>query len=270
MSGDALTWLGTAGFVLRLAGRVVVLDPYVTRPGPLRLLLGRLDADRSLVDRWIPPCHEVLVGHAHVDHVLDAPALCLRDGARLLGSESACRLARAAGVPAHQLVACNGGAEVESGPLRIEAIPSRHGLALLGRVPLPGPVPDGVRWPPRLRQMRCGEVLNWEVRGPGLSLLHVDSADFVPERLRGRQVDVLCLCAVGRHRRPGYTREILSLVRPTVVIPCHWDAFWWPLDTPPRELPRADLDGFVREIEACGVAVRVVPPGGTVPLDALR
>ena len=31
---------------------------------------------------------DVLVGHAHMDHVLDAPSLCMRTGARLIGSPS--------------------------------------------------------------------------------------------------------------------------------------------------------------------------------------
>ena len=39
-----------------------------------------------------------LVGHAHHDHILDAPCVCHQTGARLIGSEDVIRVGRAAGL----------------------------------------------------------------------------------------------------------------------------------------------------------------------------
>ena len=46
-----------------------------------------------------PRANDVLVGHAHHDHVLDAPEVCRHTGARFIGGPDACQVARAAGLP---------------------------------------------------------------------------------------------------------------------------------------------------------------------------
>lgn len=249
----SLRYLGTAGFVLELGGRTLVLDPFVTRPGILRSLFGRLESDAELVGRLIPRADEVLVGHAHHDHILDAPTLCLQTGARLITSPSGVRVARAAGVPEAQLVQTLGREDIPCGAVTVRGLPSRHGR-VYGRVPLKGEVHAHFRWPARLRHFRHGQVLNWFVEGAGIRVLHVDSADFIDEELQGLEVDVACLCAIGWKARPGYVERLVELVRPKVVIPCHWDRFWRPLDRPAKHLPWCDLAGFRARVEALGVA----------------
>ena len=64
------------------AQHTVVLDPYVSRPGLLATGLRPLRPDAELIRRVIPRADDVLVGHAHHDHVLDAPELCRQTGAR--------------------------------------------------------------------------------------------------------------------------------------------------------------------------------------------
>ena len=80
-----LSYLGTAGFVLKTAERTVVLDPYLSRIG-LTELLRPLHTNTDLLKKYIPHADEVLIGHAHYDHILDAPDLCKQTGARLIGS----------------------------------------------------------------------------------------------------------------------------------------------------------------------------------------
>ena len=107
--------------------------------------------------------------------------------------------------------------------------------------------------------MRHGLVLNWHVQLAGRSVVHIDSADFIEEELRGRTADVLCLCAIGRRYRPRYVEDAVRLVQPKIVVACHWDWLFTPFDAAPRELPGVDLPGFVREIEATGA--RALVPG---------
>jgi L-ascorbate metabolism protein UlaG (beta-lactamase superfamily) len=175
----SLTYLGTAGFVVRGRGRTLVLDPYVSRPGLWATLTQPLVSDARLVERLLPEADDVLVGHAHHDHVLDAPALCLRTGARLIGSRATCMVGRAAGVPAKQLRETAGREAIESGAFTLTGLPSRHGKAVFGRVPLPGDLVAPPRWPPRVHDLRHGLVLNWHLEVEGFSIVHVDSADFI-------------------------------------------------------------------------------------------
>ncbi|HET8730579.1 MAG TPA: MBL fold metallo-hydrolase [Moraxellaceae bacterium] len=253
-----LTYLGTAGFILRSPERTVVLDPYVSRPGLADTLRGPLVPDTELIRRTIPHADDVLVGHAHYDHILDAPDLCRQTGARLIGSESAIMVGRAAGLPETQLRATAGREDIVSGPWTIRGFPSRHGL-VFGRIPFPGDIKSPPPWPPRMRQLKHGLVLNWIVDTGGLRIAHIDSADFIEEELAGQEVDVLCLCAIGRQSRPNYVHDAVRLLKPRWIVPCHWDTMLTPLHAEPDLIPGVDLPGFITEIMAAGCEPLLTP-----------
>jgi L-ascorbate metabolism protein UlaG (beta-lactamase superfamily) len=265
-----LTYLGTAGFVLEHESRTLVLDPYLSRASLVGTLMRPLRVDEALGARLVPRADDVLIGHAHHDHILDAPAICRRTGARLIGSRSTCMVGRAAGVPERQLIETAGREDIACGSLRVRGIPSLHGKAVGGRVPLPGDIHAPPPWPPRLHQLRHGQVLDWFVDTGSLRIVHVDSADFLPRELEGLSADVLCLCAVGRRHRPGYVDEILSRLEPRWVIPCHWDTMTTPIDADPWLLPGVDLPGFVEEIRRAGATPLLTPILGRQAFPALR
>ncbi len=262
-----LRWLGTAGFTLELPSRTLVIDPYVSRPGVLAHR-GPLIPDDALVASLIPEADEVLIGHAHYDHILDAPSVCRRTGARLVGSPSACNVGRAAGLPESQLVSTTGDEDIACGEAVVaRGLPSAHGRAYFNRVPLAGKIEAPPPWPPRFWDLRHGQVLNWWVRGHGLSVVHIDSAEFRPDALRDVPCDVLCLCAIGRRYRPRYVSEALELLRPRYVVPCHWDYFFLPFHAEQRQLPGVDLEGFLTEIRQAGGQPVLLPVGGQLSLS---
>ncbi|MFM2419313.1 MAG: hypothetical protein RL385_4036 [Pseudomonadota bacterium] len=261
--GIALRYLGTAGFVLRTPGRTLVLDPYLTR-APLSAVLGqRLVPDTEALRFHVPDADDVLVGHAHYDHVLDAPALCLQTGARLIGSRDVCNVGRAAGVPASQRLETAGREDIFCGDVCVRGLPSRHGKVFMGRVLFPGDMPVPPPWPARAHELRHGLVLNWHLQCGDFSMVHIDSADFLPEELSGLQAEVLCLCAAGRKYRPHYVEQAVALLRPRYVVPCHWDTMCSPADAPLRLLPGIDLPGMVSEIERAGCVPVVLPMQGS-------
>lgn len=257
--GDRIRFLGTAGFVIQGAGRTFVLDPYLSRPGLFTTLFRPLVSDEALLAREIPAADDVLVGHAHYDHALDAPVVCRQTGARLLGSEATLNVGRAAGLPESQMVRADG--PIACGAAVATPLAARHGKAVFGRVPLPGDIPAPPPWPPRMRDLRHGQVYNWHLDVGDAKILHVDSADFDDEQVAAVRADILCLCAVGRQYRQDYTRRIVELTRPSIVIPCHWDDFSLPWGAPARQLPGVDVEGFVAEIRAAGARAVVLGLG---------
>ncbi len=266
-AGDmTITWLGTAGFIVSIPGRTLVLDPYVSRPSLGAFLAKTLDVEEALSTRLIPDADDVLIGHSHFDHILDAPSLCLRTGARLIGCSSACNVGRAGGVPEEQLLQVSGREEISCGDdIVVSPLPSAHGRIYFNHTPLPGPIPTPPPWPPRNHHLRCGEVFNWHirVRAPRpQTILHIDSAEFFVEELRDVRADVVCLCAVGRNYRPRYVEEVLALTGARYVIPCHWDWMFGSVEAAARQLPGVDLEGFVDEIRAGGAQPVVLPPLG--------
>lgn len=255
----ALRYLGTAGFVVELAGRTLVLDPFLSRPGLWRTLFGRLHSRPDVVAQHVPVAHDVLVGHAHHDHVLDAPTLCVQTGARLIGSQDVAHVARAAGLPAAQIRVTAGDEAIPCGDVIARGLPSRHGR-VYGRVPLPGAIEAPPRWPARVRAFRHGQVLSWHLAGAGLSVVHIDSADYVASAFEGLRADVLCLCAIGWTWRPRYVEEVLELLRPRWVVPCHWDWFFGPVERPARLLPFCRLGPFLQAIRTHGAEPVLLAP----------
>src|SRR5688572_19777531 len=106
LSGAAvrLSWLGTAGYVIRTDETTLLVDPFVTRQG-LRRLLKPLVPDDLAIARHIPRrVDAVLCGHSHYDHAADAPRIAKVTKAKLVGSASTCAWGRAEGLAENQLV----------------------------------------------------------------------------------------------------------------------------------------------------------------------
>lgn len=262
-----LRYLGTAGFVITGAARTMVIDPFITRPGLLATGLRRLVPDTAALAAAVPVADDVLIGHAHHDHVLDAPALCQQTGARFIGSPSACNVARAAGLGDEQIVCTQGREFISCGPTAtVYGAPSRHGRVYFGRVTLPGMISKPPPWPPRVWDLRHGRVLNWHINIDGVQIVHIDSADFDAEELAPLRADILCLCAIGRRYRPGYVRDVVRLLQPRYVLACHWDWFFTPYHATTRLLPGVDLPGFIDEIHAAGAEAVLLPFDGEVAL----
>jgi len=268
-----LRFLGTAGFELVAADQSrLLLDPYLTRPGLLQTIFGRLAVNTDRLVTEIPRADAVLCGHSHYDHALDAPDLARHSGCPLIGSQSTLNIGRAAGLPESQLVDIESRAEAQGpelavGSVRIgssvaAALPSAHGrVPPFGKVPLPGTIDRPPSWPPRVTELRHGPVYSWYLDLGDVRMLHVDSADYRLETFIDVQVDVLLLCAIGRQYKQDYTSAIVRAVRPQVVIPCHWDDYTLPWGARPRQLPGCDVEAFNEEVRAAGSRAVVVGIG---------
>ena len=184
-----LSYLGTAGFVFEADGHVIVVDPYVSRPSLWKTLTQRLIPDLARIQSYIPKADDVLIGHAHHDHILDAPDLCKQTGARFIGSRSACLVARAAGVPESQIVETKGRERIACGPHHVTALPSLHGKVFMGKVLLPGNIKRQPDWPMRTHHFRHGQVLNWHLEMADTHIVHIDSADFIEQEIKNSNKD---------------------------------------------------------------------------------
>jgi len=251
------TWLGTAGLRVEAAGRTLLIDPYLSRHSLRQCVAGPLVPDEEAIARHAPTADLVLAGHAHHDHACDLGPIAHHTGATVLGCPSALEVARLHGAEAGQLLPMGPGDEQEVGPFRVRALRSVHGRVAAGRIPYPGSL-EATSAPLRIRDYRVGASLAFAVTVDGVHVVHVGSASLVESALDGVDCDVLLLCIVGRQTCPGFTEQVLRRLRPAVVIPCHWDYTFLPFGVPARQMPTADVDGFVEEVEACGVPVDLV------------
>lgn len=264
-----LQYLGTAGFILQDANRTVILDPFITRDGLWHTLTQPLISNPNLVKRYIPHADDILIGHAHYDHILDAPEICKQTGARLIGSRASIMYGKSAGLPDQQMLEVQGHEEIACGEWTVKGLPSIHGKALFGKIPLAGDMTEPPPFPPKFHQLKHGLVLNWWIDTGKFKIVHIDSADFLDEHLSTVQADIVCLCAIGRKYRPNYVKDVVRILKPKYIVPCHWDTMFTPIDTQPDLLPGVNIEGFLEEIKACGVTPLFTPILGELYFDTI-
>jgi len=283
----ALQWLGTAGFrvVYRrdatgpvdpggdprgagCADHHVWLDPHLSRHSLRELAMGPLSPKLDRIAADVDRADAIVVGHSHFDHAIDAPAIARQHGANLYGSSSTIAIGRGYGVAESQLHVLAPGVTVHDGPCAITAYRSQHSRFAFGRVPAPGHVTAPLAWPAPVGAFKVGDVLALHLGGGPLTIAHLGSADLIEAELTGVQADVVLACTVGRYATERFTHRVIDALKPKLVIPCHWDQFWRPIDAPARQIPTNDLGAFLDEVRShpSKPELRVLPMRGWLTL----
>lgn len=226
----------------------------------MRLVTNRIAPDDEAIARWIPSkVDAILCGHSHFDHLLDAPRIALKTGAKLVGSATTCAFARASGVSASRLVEIPAhGGRVTIGDIDVRFVASKHGRIAFGRVPFPGEVREPPKLPARAWHYKMGGAFGIVMNAAGVRIYHNGSADLIDTELEGERADVLLVGLAGRRATRDYVKRLLAALSPEVVIPTHHDAFFAPLERGLNLLPGIDLDGFESEVRMYAPRARVV------------
>lgn len=251
--GDlVVTWLGVSTVLVSDGESALLTDGFFSRPGLLRVALGRLRPDESRIDEaltlaGIDRLDAVLPVHTHYDHALDSATVARRTGAVVVGGDSALQIARGHGLPEEQVRAATPGESMTFGSFEVVLVegehcpPDRYPGAIVAPVPLEA----------RVGAYRCGEA--WSVlvhhRPSGRRLLVQGSAGFRAGALAGHHAEVAYL-GVGQlglmdeQYVEQYWAETVGRVGATMVVLVHWDDFFRPVTEPARSLPYAgdDLD----------------------------
>ncbi len=227
-----LTWLGQAGFLLETAAIRLLVDPWVSpnerrliESPPLELVAERID--------W------VLVTHEHGDH-LDLPFL------REVAERSPAAQLVLPGPIAEQvegilpLTPVRPGDVVEAGELRVEVVPSWHGVA----------VADGY-------SDHGGRFVGYILRGASPVIYHAGdtiATEGLLEALRDKEIEIALLPINGRdffreeQNLVGNLdfREAVALARrigAQTLVPYHWDGYAANTEQPGRAVDEAAVSG---------------------------
>ncbi len=265
-------WLGVAGLEFSYDGQVLLIDPYLSRPTKIQTLLFPLKPDPPRINKYLGQVEgrilAILAGHTHSDHVLDMPFISEKCGAPGYGTQSLFNLYQAYGKE-EKVKVVKPGRKYSIGPFEVVPIESVHGRVFLGKVPFPGVIKTGLKPPLRVNQFRHGGPFAWHITVDGTRFLHLGSADFIEENLKGIDVDVLFPCAAGRQYTPDFARRLLNLTQPTHVVPFHFDDFSVPIDQGDSfpHVPGVDLEGFIKELKDAAPDAEIVVPKPFAPLD---
>ena len=182
-------WLGQAGFLIELAGKRLVIDPYLS-DSLARKYAGKRFAHRRMMDPPVAPealsdIDYLLCTHGHTDH-MDAetigPLLAANPDCKAIVPEAERTRAIERGIAADRMIGLDAGDFVDLGGLRIAATPSAH---------------EDLKRDPDGRHHFLGYV----IRGAGVTLWH--SGDTIPfaglrEILLPYRVDLALLPVNGR------------------------------------------------------------------------
>lgn len=227
-------WLGVAGIELRAGDHTLAVDPFLTRPPFVKLLFSRLEPDEVLAAEKLPLCDFILVTHAHYDHLMDVPAVVKNTGAIVLGSPSACQILEVCGVPTDNLRKIRVGDRIGLGNFHVKVLSIRH-------IRVPGfgshPLKPGLKPPLRLWDYQMDEDYAFLVEAINRRILVLGG-----EKLDGAQ-EAEVLFTHCFQKRVFYER-LLQQVKPSIVIPLHWENLFRPLSRPLRPLWKPSRLGF--------------------------
>ncbi|OJF10205.1 MBL fold metallo-hydrolase [Couchioplanes caeruleus] len=268
-------WLGTTGWRIDVAGRTVLIDPYVSR-FPTGLFGGTFNPATPLaVDPGAIAAADlgdpetVLVTHTHWDHFADVPYLARTTGARVLGTLTAYHLGLAAGVPGAQLSPVKGGEVLDFGDYHIEVVAALHSRNAGYSLAFPGVRVQVPAAPATIADLPEGDTLAYVFHVPGgPSVFLMGASDFVERNLTGIRPDVAMIPINSGNATLDYVPRLLAaLDHPAVVVPVHWDNFETPLKNPPVVAPadRDRLDAFLAAIRAASPHTRILRPEFRTP-----
>lgn len=245
----AFRWLGVAGFTLQFQSYTLAVDPFFSRPGLRYVLGGRPQAQTGLAEQYLPECQAILITHAHHDHLMDAPGIARRTGARLYGSANSCRIAQLLGLEARMAEVVQAGDAFQVGPFRVSVTEAIH-----PRLPFygPGKLQENLKPPLRMVDYRMDADYTYRIETEGWSLLNWAGVTSGP----AEPAEVLVCGAAKSGER---LERLLEAVQPRLVIPTHWDNLFQPLARGVRTIPGAQLLG--RDAESFARRVRAVDPG---------
>lgn len=246
-NGLRIRWLGTAGYeFVSPEGHTLLIDPYFTRVGLGRYLLGKIVPDHEAIARGTGRVDAVLVGHSHFDHVADVPVIAMRSGAHVYGSRSTGNLMQSLGFPPSRFTAFakDERRTFEVGPFKITAIPSLHSRFAIGsNVPYPGDIPCTCDIHLKGRDYKCGDVFSYLIDYHGFTVYHLGSANLEEDQIpkEAKNVDLLLMCIAARFATERFVQRALKALTPKTLVPMHYDNMWRSAEKPLMLLPRTDF-----------------------------
>jgi L-ascorbate metabolism protein UlaG (beta-lactamase superfamily) len=220
-----------------------MVDGWFSRPGPLRLLLGKIGPDLAAIDAGlaaneVTTLAAVFPVHSHYDHAMDAPEVARRTGAILLGSEATANIGRGWGLPESQIQVVADRVPLQFGQFVITPIESRHfqfpDPAVSERALANTEIAEPLVPPVSVFDYRLGKAYVLHVVHPRGSFMIVGSAGYREGGLAGLSADVLFLGVGGLGAQTpeyvdAYWRETVATVNPSRLIPIHYDGLTAPI-----------------------------------------
>lgn len=268
-----VTFLGVSTLLIDDGDKMLLIDGFFSRPSMIKALTSDLKSDTTVIENLIDiyglaHLNGIFVTHTHYDHSFDAGHVAKMVGCTLYGSTSTLNVGRGAGLTEDQLLLYEPNKEYHIGEFVVRVVPSKHspGNALDD---------DGIQLTEPLRQpanMKAypeGGSFDFLITHRGRKMYIKPSPNFIPGALDSLDVDALFI-GIATVTRQGpewadqFYKENITALEPSVVVPIHWDNFFYPISDELVMLPKfaceaeKDFDYFIERTRADNIDFKIL------------
>tara|TARA_B100000902_G_scaffold291714_1_gene278109 strand:+ start:3978 stop:4940 length:963 start_codon:yes stop_codon:yes gene_type:complete len=292
-----LTYLGTAGWVIKDEATKVLVDPYLSRIKLVGMSTSskisktaqnrdwgsddrkkyfrddRFEPDTSLINSMIDSniidsSSYIFVHHTHFDHAADVPYIAKKTGARVIGTESLSNLLKAHGLPEKQIITVKGGEDYDFENFSVKVIPSLHSALRDKQYFSSESIPQEIKVPLQIKDYVEGGSLMFYFRFKDHNILTMGSMNFIENEIKGLRPDILLAgSANSRNEIFNYTERLLRLTGfPKFVIPTHWDDFRVTYETSQEKALESKALPFVDDVNKVSPKTSVIIPKHLKPI----
>lgn len=252
-------WLGVQGIELRVDDKILLIDPFLSRPPFHRLFFGRVKPDHDLLATYIQKADYILITHPHWDHIMDVPEIVRNTKASVYGSKNACALLEICGISQQSIHRINPLETLALNPFLIFIHKVQHDQIPFSKV-FNGSLNPGLKYPLRLRDYKMDICYSFQIQVGGINF-QVGKEPHLP-------TDILFVSL----QDEASIYSLLQSNRPQLVIPVHWDNFTRRIDKPLTELHKpggVNLKTFSRIVKTISPSTLILIPQlfETYPLD---
>ena len=242
-----ITFFGTTTLLFDDGKTRVLFDAHLSRPPFFKVVLGlKAATDKKIIDeqlKSVDSLSAIFISHTHYDHVMDAPYIAQKYGAKIYGSKSSYNVAIGGGVGCENFVLYKDNETYNIGDFKVKVIPSKHSEPNILNKRMQGEIVSPLYQPANLRAYKEGGSYDFYIENGGKSFMIRPSFNYIVGQMDGYKADVLYLGVAGLQRADKQTEEkfffeTIDKLEPKLVIPIHWDNFFSPLNKPIEAMPR--------------------------------
>lgn len=238
------TFFGVSTILFDDGQSSIMIDGFFSRPSYFSTFVWRIGCNEEVVNKCLNKAgiddrlQAVLVAHSHFDHALDAPSVCCRTGAQLMGSESTRMVGKGYGLPDDQITVVQDGELKQIGPFRVTFFEGLHSPGDIA----PGEIKEPLKTPCSYKEFRTGKCYSYLIEHGNQRIFVHPSANYVTNKFQTQNISTtfLGVGTVGKQSdsfREEYWKEVVETMKPKRIIPIHWDNFFISLDSPLVALP---------------------------------
>lgn len=276
----SVTFFGVSTLLFDDGSSQILVDGFFSRPSASQVIFKKLKTDqrklRQVISNYkINKLEAIFTTHTHYDHALDAAILAKMTSAKLHGSESTLNLGRGAGLSEDQLNKFKGGDTLYIGNFQVQILKGKHSPPKLLNNDLGEEVLEPLKQGARFSKYKEGGSFDFLITHGDLSFYVKPSPNYITGALDSFHADVLFLGtgSIGNQKEVflnHFYDETVAKLKPSTLIPIHWDNFlkrdFQKLKMMPRYMDKGarTFDHLIRKSQDDGIDFIILLGGRTM------